>query len=81
AFSSNGDGTLTVARADGKDKYVVAQTVQTRRRARTMALDEKTHNVFLPAAEFGPPPSPTAETPHPRPSMVPGSFVILEVSR
>jgi DNA-binding beta-propeller fold protein YncE len=81
AFSSNGDGTLTIARGDGHDKYVVVQTVQTQRRARTMALDEKTHTVFLPAAEFGPPPSPTAETPRPRPSMVPGSFVILVVSK
>jgi DNA-binding beta-propeller fold protein YncE len=81
AFSSNGDGTLTIARADGHDKYAVVQTVQTQRRAKTMALDEKTHTVFIPAAEFGPPPSPTAETPRPRPSMVPGSFVILVVSK
>jgi DNA-binding beta-propeller fold protein YncE len=80
-FSSNGDGTLTIAHADGNGKYTVVQTVQTQRRAKTMALDEKTHTVFLPAAEFGPPPSPTAETPRPRPSMVPGSFVILVVSK
>ncbi|MDQ2970182.1 MAG: YncE family protein [Acidobacteriota bacterium] len=77
AFSSNGDGTLTIARADGKDKYVVAQTVETQKRGKTMALDEKTHRVFVPAAQFGPPPPPTTQTPRPRPSMVPGSFVIL----
>jgi DNA-binding beta-propeller fold protein YncE len=81
AFSSNGDGTLTIASADGKGKYAVAQTVPTQRRSKTMALDEKTHTVYLPAAEFGPPPSPTAEAPRPRPSMVPGSFVILVVSK
>jgi DNA-binding beta-propeller fold protein YncE len=81
AFSSNGDGTLTVAQGDGHDKYSVVQTVQTQRRARTMALDEKTHTVFLPAADFGPSPSPTTETPRPRPSMVPGSFVIVVVSK
>ena len=81
AFSSNGDGTLTIAQAHGNAGYAVVQTVQTQRRARTMALDEKTHTVFLPAADFGPPPSPTAETPRPRPSMVPGSFVILVVSK
>jgi hypothetical protein len=45
-----------------------------------MALDEKTHRVFLATAEFGPPPSPTAEQPHPRPSMVPGSFTLLVVA-
>ena len=47
---------------------------------RTMALDEKTHRVFLATAEFGPPPSPTPEQPHPRPSMVPGSFTLLVVA-
>jgi DNA-binding beta-propeller fold protein YncE len=81
AFASNGDGTMTVAQSDGHDKYTVVQTVPTQRRARTMALDEKTHTVFLPTAEFGPPPSPTAETPRPRPSMGPGTFVILVVSK
>jgi len=45
-----------------------------------MALDEKTHRVFLATAEFGPPPSPTPEQPRPRPSMVPGSFTLLVVA-
>ena len=81
AFSSNGDGTLTVVRAAGPDKYEVVQTVETQRGARTMGLDEKTHSIFLPTAKFGPPPSPTAENPRARPSIVPGSFVVLVVSR
>jgi DNA-binding beta-propeller fold protein YncE len=81
AFSSNGDGTLTVVHEDSPDKYSVAQTVATQTGARTMALDEKTHNIFLATAQFGPPPSPTAERPHPRPSIVPGSFVILVVAK
>jgi DNA-binding beta-propeller fold protein YncE len=81
AFSSNGDGTLTVARATNGDKYEVVQTVETQRGARTMALDEKTHTIFLPTAKYGPPPSPTAEQPRPRPSIVPGSFVILVVEK
>jgi hypothetical protein len=42
-----------------------------------MALDEKTHDVFLATAEFGPPPAPTAERPRPRPSIVPGTFSVL----
>jgi YVTN family beta-propeller protein len=79
AFASSGDGTLTVAKADGADRYVVAQVVQTEPRARTMALDEKTHKIFLPTAQFGPPPPATTQTPRPRPAMVPGSFVILVV--
>jgi DNA-binding beta-propeller fold protein YncE len=81
AFASCGDGTLTLARAEKPDHYVVAQTVTTQRGARTMALDEKTHHIFLATAQFGPPPSPTAENPHPRPSLVPGSFVLLVVGK
>jgi hypothetical protein len=81
AFASCGDGTLTVARAEAPDKYVVAQTVATQRGARTMVIDEKTHAIFLATAQFGPPPSPTAENPRPRPSLVPGSFTVLVVTR
>lgn len=77
AFSSNGDGTLTVVREESPDKFSVLENVATQRGARTMALDSKTHNVYLVTAEFGPPPAPTAENPHPRPSIVPGSFVVL----
>ena len=79
AFSANGeDGTLTVVREMTPDQYEVVETAATQRGARTMALDPATHHVFLPTAQFGPPPPPTADRPHPRPSIVPGSF---EVSR
>ncbi|HEX7253131.1 MAG TPA: YncE family protein, partial [Thermoanaerobaculia bacterium] len=81
AFASCGDGTLTVARSDGADKYSVAQTVSTQRGARTMTVDDKTHTIFLVTAQFGPPPSPTADNPRPRPSILPGSFTVLVVSR
>ncbi len=81
AFSSNGEGTLTVVHEDSPDKLTVLEDVKTQRGARTMALDEKTHRVFLSTADFGPPPSPTAEQPHPRPSMVPDSFRILVIAR
>jgi YVTN family beta-propeller protein len=81
AFSSNGDGTLTVVHEDSPDKYTVVENVTTRRGARTMALDPKTHKVYLVTAEFGPPPAPTPERPRPRPSIVPGSFTLLVVGR
>lgn len=80
-FSANGEGTLTVVHEDSPEKFAVVATVPTRRGARTIALDEATHRVYLPTAEFGAPPSPTAEHPHPRPSIVPGSFVVLVVPR
>ena len=77
AFSSNGDGTLTVVREESPDKFTVVENVATQRGARTMALDEKTHNVYLVTAEFGPPREPTPDNPRGRPSMLPGSFVLL----
>src|SRR6266403_196907 len=55
AFSSNGDGTLTVAHEDSPDKFTVVENVPTLRRARTMALDTKTHQVYTVTAEFGAP--------------------------
>lgn len=77
AFSSNGEGTLTVIHEDSADKFTVVENVPTQRGARTMALDSKTHNVFLVTAQFAPAPAPTPERPNPRPTIVPGSFMIL----
>jgi DNA-binding beta-propeller fold protein YncE len=82
AFSSNGGaGTLTVVHEDSPDKYTVVEDVKTQRGARTMALDPKTHEVYLATADFGPRPAPTQENPHPRPQIVPNSFVILVFGR
>ena len=81
AFSSNGEGTLTVVHEDSADKFSVVDTVPTQVRARTMALDTKTHQVFTVTAEFGPPPAATAQQPRPRAPMVPGSFTLLTLSR
>jgi DNA-binding beta-propeller fold protein YncE len=76
AFASTGDGNLTVAHEDGPDKYTVVATVPTKRSARTMGLDLKTHQIFLPAAEFDPP-APGER----RGKMKAGSFTVLVVSR
>jgi len=72
AFSSNGDGTLTVVREEGTDQFAVAETVTTQAGARTMALDPKTHNLFLATARA---------KPGQRRSYEPGSFVILVVGK
>lgn len=77
AFSSNGEGTLTIIHEDSADKYSIAENVTTQRSARTMALDTKTHKVYLATAQYGPVPAATAAQPRPRAPMVPGSFVIL----
>jgi DNA-binding beta-propeller fold protein YncE len=52
-FNSNGEGTVTVIRQDGPDTYSVVETVKTLPRAKTMALDPKTHQLFLSTAENG----------------------------
>lgn len=75
AFSSCGDGTTTIAHEDGPDKLTVVQTLQTARGARTMALDESTHRIYLAAAKYEEP-APGA-APNARPQMVPGSMRLL----
>jgi YVTN family beta-propeller protein len=81
-FSSNGgDGTLTVLHEDSPDKYSVVENITTQKGARTIALDPKTHKVYLVTAEFGPPPAPTPDRPRPRPSIVPGTFTLLVVGK
>lgn len=77
-FSSNGiDGTLTVIREESPDDYRVTETVTTQVSARTMALDPATHRIYLAAAKLGPAPPPSGDHPHPSPSIVANSFVIL----
>jgi len=77
AFSSNGSGTLSVIHEDSPDKFTPIEEVPTQTGARTLAVDTKTHQVFLVTAQFAPPPAATPENPHPRGGMVPGSFVVL----
>jgi YVTN family beta-propeller protein len=71
-FSSCGDGTVSVVRQDSPDKYTAVGTIKTRTGSKTMALDPKTHRLFVPAAEFKPPTGGRG-----RPTIVPGSFVVL----
>jgi DNA-binding beta-propeller fold protein YncE len=76
-----GDGSLVVVHQDSADKYSVAQTIPTQKRAKTLALDPRTHRVFVTAGTFGPPPAATAENPKPRGAMVPGSFTVMVFER
>jgi hypothetical protein len=79
AFSSNGEGTLTIVRQESADHYTVGGNLPTQRGARTMALDASSGKIYLATAEFGPAPAATAEQPHPRPVPVADSFVVLVV--
>jgi len=52
-FNSNGEGTISIIHEDSPDKYSIVQTVKTLPRAKTLALDLKTHRVFLSTVEDG----------------------------
>jgi DNA-binding beta-propeller fold protein YncE len=80
AFASCGEGVLTAVTRAGSGTPEVAQTLATQRGARTMTLDERTHRIYLVTASFGPPPPATAEHPHPRPTILPGTFRLLVVA-
>jgi hypothetical protein len=75
-FASCGEGVLTVIHEDSPDKFTVVENVPTKRSARTMGLDLKTHNIFMPAADFDPP-APGER----RGKMKPDSFVIVVVGK
>jgi DNA-binding beta-propeller fold protein YncE len=74
-----GEAVLTVIATGAGGKPEVVQSVATQRGARTLALDERTHRLFLVTASFGPPPAATPEHPHPRPAILPGTFRLLVV--
>jgi len=77
AFASCGEGTTTVAKEEGPDKLTVAQVLKTERGARTMALDPKTHRIYLPTAQFQPAPSPSPGASPGRPTIVPNTLKLL----
>jgi DNA-binding beta-propeller fold protein YncE len=92
AFSSQGDGTLTVIKESSPTSFAVEQTVPTPARAKTLTLDSKTGQIYLITAEYGPTPAvaPNAPPPPPgapawarmpRPPMIPNSFQILVVGK
>jgi hypothetical protein len=80
AFSSNGEGTLTVIDTR-KPAFPTLETITTVPGARTMAFDASTGHIFLSTAKYGPAPAPTDAAPHPRPTVLPETFEILVLSR
>ncbi|HEU0209920.1 MAG TPA: hypothetical protein VFQ78_13200 [Candidatus Udaeobacter sp.] len=77
AFASCGDGTTTIAKEEAPNKLAVVQTLKTERGARTMALDPRTHRIYLPTAQFAPALSPSAGASPARPSVVPDTLKLL----
>jgi YVTN family beta-propeller protein len=77
AFASCGEGVTTIAKEETPEKLTVVETLKTERGARTMALDPKTHRIYLPTAQFQPPPSPSPGASPARPAIVPNTFKLL----
>ncbi len=79
-YSSNGEGTLTVVQQISPDKYQVLENVPTLPGARTITVDRKTHHIFLSTAEYEAA-SPSAENADRRPSIKPGTFMVLDIAQ
>jgi DNA-binding beta-propeller fold protein YncE len=80
AYSSNGDGTMTVVQEENANSFKVVETVKTQEGARTICVSTKTHHAYLPTAEYGETPAATKENPHPRPTVKPNTFVVLKIN-
>jgi DNA-binding beta-propeller fold protein YncE len=87
AFSSQGDGTLTVIKESSPTSFAVEQTVQTKIGAKTLTLDAKTGRILVMTADFAPPPPPANPPPAGgrgrggRGPAIPGSFSIIAVGK
>jgi YVTN family beta-propeller protein len=75
-YSSNGEGTLTVIKELSANKFTVAQVLKTQKGARTLAVDQVSHTVYLPTADFKP-----KDPKSFRPSSIPGTFRVLVVEK
>jgi sugar lactone lactonase YvrE len=80
-FSSNGDGTLTVIQEESPTRYTVVDNVKTEFGARTMAIDLKTHRLFLSLADRRNIPAPGTLNQNLRPEIIPGTFKVLVVGK
>ena len=76
AFSSQGDGTLTIVKEETADKFRVQQNATTQRGARTMALNPKNHDIYLVSAEYDEAPAVDGQQ-RLRRTMKPDTFTLL----
>jgi DNA-binding beta-propeller fold protein YncE len=76
-FCANSDGTVTIAHEDAPDKLSVVQTLQTERNARIMALDPKTHRIYLANTDVEAQSEPDPGAPPARPRTLANTLKIL----
>jgi DNA-binding beta-propeller fold protein YncE len=79
AYSSCGEGELTVVQEENPNSFKVLENVPTQAGARTISVSAKTHRIYLPTAEFGPTPEKTTDNPRPRPALKPGTFTVVVI--
>lgn len=77
-FTSNGEGTMSVYHEKSANEFEKIATITTKRGARTIAVDEQTHLIYLPTADFE---NPDPNTPNARPRMIPGTFQVLVIGK
>ena len=80
-FVAAREGTLHVYHEGSPDNFSMVETVKTEFGARNMALDPKTHQLFIDTADFTPAAEPTTEQSHPQPTPVSGTFRLLVYGR
>ena len=78
-FTSNGEGTMTVIEEKSANSFSVLANIPTKKGARTICLDESTHTIYLPTADFEP--KANDENPKARPKMIAGSFQVLTIKQ
>jgi DNA-binding beta-propeller fold protein YncE len=85
AFSTHGNGTMTIVKEKSPDTFEVEQNLQTMNGARTISFDSKTGHLFTMTQERGPaPPPPANPAPNarvPQGPIIPGSFTILMIGK
>ena len=79
AYSSNGEGNVTVVQEENENTFKVLETITTQKGARTICVNLKTHHVYLPTAEYEDMPQIAKDAPKARPKAKAGSFTIIEI--
>jgi YVTN family beta-propeller protein len=77
-FTSNGEGTMSVYHEKSANEFEKVSTITTKRGARTITVDQDTHLIYLPTADFE---NPDPNTPNARPRMIPGTFQVLVIGK
>lgn len=77
-FTSNGEGTLSVYHEKSADEYELLANIPSKRGARTIAVDEQSHLIYLPTSDFE---ASDPNVPKARPKMIPGTFQILVIGQ